>query len=74
MRIILNNGKYLRKQPPIAEFIFKINTNLGSGASYNYLPGGSTGVNYTIDYGDGTVVNYTSGGLKTYTYASHGSN
>mgnify|MGYP003653939078 FL=1 len=56
----------------VDEFIFKINTNLGSGASFKYNPSSTTGVNYTIDYGDGTVVNYTSSGLQTHTYSSGG--
>jgi hypothetical protein len=77
MRLILNNGKsvsrlYSIPQPPEAEFIFKINTNLGASPTYSYSPSGTTGINYTVDYGDGTVVNYTSNAYNTHTYSSHG--
>jgi len=54
------------------EFIFKINTALGSGATFRYLPATAPTVNYVIDYGDGTVSNITSGGLVTHNYSAHG--
>ena len=77
MRIRLNNGKSVNRlvsvEPgAVSEFIFKINTALGSGASFGYIPTTAASCNYTIDWGDGTVDNITNTGLITHNYSANG--
>jgi len=72
MRIILNNGKYLRNKPPIDEFIFKINTTLGNGTNnYEFQPTLTGTSDYDIDWGDGIQQTNLSSSV-THTYSNSG--